>query len=76
MDEGLLKALNPGKVFDKPGTTMVVANIKDERAKEKVGKLVVEKSTRALRARAGRQAPRLLPGLDRQRGEAGAERHA
>jgi lipoprotein-anchoring transpeptidase ErfK/SrfK len=50
MDEVLLKALNPGKPFDNPGTTIVVANIKDERPKEKVGKLVVEKSAGALRA--------------------------
>jgi lipoprotein-anchoring transpeptidase ErfK/SrfK len=50
MDEGLLKALNPGKPFDKAGTTIVVANVKDDKPGEKAGKLVVEKSARALRA--------------------------
>jgi lipoprotein-anchoring transpeptidase ErfK/SrfK len=50
MDEGLLKALNPGKAFDKAGTTILVANIKNEKPGEKVGKIVVEKGQHALRA--------------------------
>jgi len=50
MDEGLLKALNPGKPFDEPGTTIVVANVKDEKSGDKAGKLVVQKSAHALRA--------------------------
>jgi lipoprotein-anchoring transpeptidase ErfK/SrfK len=50
MDEGLLKALNPGKAFDKAGTTILVANVKNEKPGEKLGKLVVEKSQHALRA--------------------------
>src|SRR3954468_6544376 len=39
MDEGLLKALNPGKAFDKAGTTILVANVKNEKPGEKLGKL-------------------------------------
>ncbi len=31
MDEGLLKALNPGKPFDKAGTAIVVANVKNDK---------------------------------------------
>jgi lipoprotein-anchoring transpeptidase ErfK/SrfK len=50
MDERLLKALNPGKPFDEPGTTIVVANVNDEKSADKAGKLVVEKSAHALRA--------------------------
>jgi lipoprotein-anchoring transpeptidase ErfK/SrfK len=50
MDESLLKALNPGKAFDKAGTTILVANIKNEKPGEKVGKIVVEKGQHALRA--------------------------
>jgi lipoprotein-anchoring transpeptidase ErfK/SrfK len=50
MDEMLLKTLNPGKPFDKPGTAIVVANVDDDRSGEKAGKVVIEKSAHALRA--------------------------
>ena len=50
MDEGLLKALNPGKPLDKAGTAIVVASLKDDKTREKASKLVVEKSARTLRA--------------------------
>jgi lipoprotein-anchoring transpeptidase ErfK/SrfK len=50
MDESLLRALNPGKDFEKPGTTILVANVKNEKPGEKVGKIVVEKGQHALRA--------------------------
>ena len=50
MDESLLKALNPGKDFEKSGTTILVANVKNDKPGEKVGKIVVEKAQHALRA--------------------------
>src|SRR3954471_24529589 len=50
MDESLLKALNPGKDFEKAGTTILVANARNDKPGEKVGKIVVEKSQHALRA--------------------------
>jgi lipoprotein-anchoring transpeptidase ErfK/SrfK len=50
MDDALLKALNPDKAFENPGTTILVANVKDEKAKEKVHKIVIDKTARALRA--------------------------
>lgn len=50
MSEALLRALNPGKRLDVPGTTILVANVRDERPKEKVARIEVEKSARALRA--------------------------
>jgi lipoprotein-anchoring transpeptidase ErfK/SrfK len=49
MDEGLLKALNPDKAFEKPGTPIVVAKIADEKPRQKAAKVVVEKSARAVR---------------------------
>lgn len=50
MSEALLKALNPGKRLDAPGTTIVVANVKHEKPKEKVARIEIEKSARSLRA--------------------------
>lgn len=50
MSEALLKALNPGKRLDAPGTSILVANVREEKPKEKVAKIEVEKSARALRA--------------------------
>ena len=53
MDEDLLKALNPGRRFDRAGTVIVVANVR-ERPKldknEKVTKIEVGKSDHILRA--------------------------
>jgi lipoprotein-anchoring transpeptidase ErfK/SrfK len=50
MDEGLLKALNPGKSFDKAGTAILVANVRTDKPDRKVGRIVVHKSEHALRA--------------------------
>ena len=50
MDEDLLRALNPKKDFEEAGTTILVANVKNEKPTEKVGKIEVRKSEHALRA--------------------------
>lgn len=55
MDVDLLKALNPGKSFDKAGTSIVVANVlhdakDDERAKQVLAKIEIVKSEHVLRA--------------------------
>src|SRR5829696_8707290 len=50
MDEGLLKAFNPGKPFGKAGTAILVANVKNDKPGAKAGKLVVRKSEHALHA--------------------------
>ena len=53
MDEDLLKALNPGKAFDKAGETIVVANVENARPKPEKGavaKIEVDKKARELRA--------------------------
>lgn len=52
MDEDLLKALNPGKSFDKAGTSIVVANVDVETSgePEKVAKIEVVKGEHVLRA--------------------------
>ena len=50
MDEGLLKALNPGKPFGRAGTAILVANVKNDKPGAKAGKLVVRKSEHALHA--------------------------
>jgi len=52
MDADLLKALNPGKSFDKAGTSVLVANVDVESSGEpgKVAKIEVVKSERVLRA--------------------------
>jgi lipoprotein-anchoring transpeptidase ErfK/SrfK len=50
MDDDLLAALNKGKPFDKAGTTILVANVNDEKPKEKVAKIEIDKSEKSLRA--------------------------
>jgi peptidoglycan hydrolase-like protein with peptidoglycan-binding domain len=50
MSEALLKALNPGKAFDKAGETLVVANVDEATPKEKVATIEVDKSRKLLRA--------------------------
>jgi len=50
MSEALLKALNPGKAFDKAGETIVVANVRTGLANAKVGKIEIDKSSRMLKA--------------------------
>jgi len=50
MDEGLLKALNPGKAFGRAGTAILVANVKNDKPGAKAAKLVVRKSEHALHA--------------------------
>jgi len=50
ISEALLKALNPGKSFDKADETIVVANIKDATPREKVARVEVDKSRRVLSA--------------------------
>lgn len=52
MDADLLKALNPGKSFDKAGTSILVANVDVETSgePEKVAKIEVVKSEHVLRA--------------------------
>jgi lipoprotein-anchoring transpeptidase ErfK/SrfK len=50
MDEDLLKALNPGKSFDQAGTTILIANVRQDKPKEKVAKIEIDKSDKALRA--------------------------
>lgn len=50
MSEALLKTLNPGKIFDKAGETVVVANIAGEAPKAKVATIEVDKSRKTLKA--------------------------
>ncbi len=54
MDSDLLKALNPGKSFEKAGTSIVVANVgldpKPDKATQKVARIEVVKSQHVLRA--------------------------
>jgi lipoprotein-anchoring transpeptidase ErfK/SrfK len=52
MDQDLLKALNPGKPFDKAGTTILVANVMASRNEHegKVAKVEVVKGRHLLRA--------------------------
>jgi len=52
MDTDLLKALNPGKAFDKPGTSIVVANVEAKGGSEKpqkAAKIEIVKSGLVLR---------------------------
>jgi lipoprotein-anchoring transpeptidase ErfK/SrfK len=49
MSEALLKALNPGKAFDKAGDTIVVANVRTSLPDAKVGKIEVNKSSKVVR---------------------------
>jgi lipoprotein-anchoring transpeptidase ErfK/SrfK len=50
MDEDLLEDLNPKKELDRPGTTVVVANVKLAPPRLQVTRIVVEKGKRTLRA--------------------------
>ncbi len=58
MDESLLKALNPGKPLNQPGTSVLVANVRADRGKdrkaagspEKVTRIVVDKKFGELQA--------------------------
>jgi len=50
MSEGLLKALNPGKAFDKAGETIVVANVRGGVPEAKVGGIEIDKASRMLKA--------------------------
>ena len=50
MDQGLLKALNPGADFGKAGTSLVVAAPRMEARKFTVARLEVDKSNEAVRA--------------------------
>lgn len=55
MDADLLKALNPGKSFDKAGTSIVVANVDTKAGSgepKKVAKIEIVKSEKVLRAMA------------------------
>ncbi|CAH1650748.1 MULTISPECIES: L,D-transpeptidase [unclassified Chelatococcus] len=48
MDEDLLRRLNPGATFETPGETIVVADVRQKKARAKVAKLVADKSTKQL----------------------------
>jgi lipoprotein-anchoring transpeptidase ErfK/SrfK len=50
MDEPLLKALNPGVDFARPGTVIVVAATADRKLPAKVARIEVEKAMREVRA--------------------------
>jgi lipoprotein-anchoring transpeptidase ErfK/SrfK len=50
MDEGLLQDLNPDKAFDKPGTTIVVADVKRRLPISAVVKIEVDKQKHVIRA--------------------------
>jgi len=50
MDEDLVEQLNPGKALDRPGTSIVVANVKRAPPKIQVQRVVVEKNARSVRA--------------------------
>jgi lipoprotein-anchoring transpeptidase ErfK/SrfK len=49
MDEDLLRALNPGKSLEKPGTRIVVASV-SERKQAKAAKVIVDKKRRSVEA--------------------------
>lgn len=53
MSENLLKVLNPGRVFDKAGETIVVANVNSQPEKQKVAKIEIDKAHKVLTAYAG-----------------------
>jgi len=50
MSEGLLKALNPGKAFDRSGDTIVVANVRSDPPDAKASKIEIDKSRKILMA--------------------------
>ena len=49
MSEGLLRALNPGKSFDKPGTAIAVADVARKPTSDKVVRIEIDKTKRTLR---------------------------
>ena len=49
MSEGLLRALNPGKSFDKPGTAIAVTNVARKPTSDKVVRIEIDKTKRTLR---------------------------
>jgi lipoprotein-anchoring transpeptidase ErfK/SrfK len=49
MSQDLLRALNPGKSFDKPGTAIAVADVARKPTDDKVVKIVIDKTKRTLR---------------------------
>ena len=49
MSEGLLRALNPGKSFDKPGTVIAVADVARKATTDKVVRIEIDKTKRTLR---------------------------
>jgi lipoprotein-anchoring transpeptidase ErfK/SrfK len=49
MSEGLLRALNPGKSFDKPGTAIAVTDVARKPTSDKVVRIEIDKTKRALR---------------------------
>lgn len=59
MDRDLLAALNPGRRFDRAGTSIVVAEVRrsDDPKEEKVARIEVDKKGRALRALAADGKP-------------------
>jgi lipoprotein-anchoring transpeptidase ErfK/SrfK len=50
ISEALLKALNPGKSFDKAGTVILVPNVATKLPEEKVTKIVVDKLAKTVMA--------------------------
>jgi lipoprotein-anchoring transpeptidase ErfK/SrfK len=48
MSEALLKALNPGKAFDRAGEAIVVAKVRDAALNAKAAKLEIDKSRKTL----------------------------
>jgi lipoprotein-anchoring transpeptidase ErfK/SrfK len=50
MSPALLKKLNPGANFKKPGTKLVVANVAGRKPEGKVARVTVEKKTQTVRA--------------------------
>jgi lipoprotein-anchoring transpeptidase ErfK/SrfK len=50
MSEKLFQALNPGKTFDRAGDIIIVANVRNDPAKEKVTRIEIDKKRKTLRA--------------------------
>jgi len=49
MSEALLKTLNPGANFKKPGTTLVVARVSDQKPSSQVHSIVIDKRAQAVK---------------------------
>ncbi len=49
MSEGLLRALNPGKSFEKPGTVIAVTDVARKPTSDKVVRIEIDKAKRTLR---------------------------